>query len=200
MASDYYGTLGVPRDASAEAIKRAYRKKAMQVHPDVAGNDPQAEEKFKAVQEAYEVLSDPQKKAVYDRGGDPLRSSGGGGFDPFGGFGGFQAGGFDLGDLMGAMFGQAAQRGPRPRVRRGKDQLSRVRITLVEAAFGVAKQLNLDTYAVCTTCSGKGTADGSEPTTCSSCKGRGETVIVQRSFLGDIRSTQVCARCSGFGT
>ncbi|MDR2620252.1 MAG: molecular chaperone DnaJ [Propionibacteriaceae bacterium] len=203
MANDYYGTLGVPRDASAEAIKRAYRKKAMQVHPDVAGDDPKAEEKFKAVQEAYEVLSDPQKKAVYDRGGDPLRAGGAGGaggFNPFGGFGGFQTGGFDISDLMGAMFGASAGRGPRPRVRRGNDQLTRTRITLAEAAFGVAKPLNVDTYVVCTKCSGKGSADGGEPTTCPNCGGRGETISVQRSFLGDIRTTQACARCSGYGT
>jgi molecular chaperone DnaJ len=197
LATDYYAVLGVPRDASEEAIKRAYRKKAMQVHPDVAGDDPQAEEKFKTVQEAYAVLSDPQKKAVYDRGGDPLHSSGGGGFDPFAGF---QAGGFDLSDLMGAMFGAAGQHGPRTRVRRGKDQLVRMRISLLEAAFGASKQLTLDTHTVCEACGGSGTADGSTPTTCPSCQGRGETFIVQRSFLGDIRSTQTCARCAGFGT
>ncbi|MCL2316074.1 MAG: molecular chaperone DnaJ [Actinomycetia bacterium] len=198
MAADYYQILGVTRDASPEAIKKAFRKKAMQVHPDVA-DDPEAEEKFKAVNEAYEVLSDPQKKAVFDRGGDPMR--GGGGFDPFGGFGGFSAGGFDLGDLMGAMFGGAASsRGPRPRVRRGQDQLVRVQLPLVEAAFGVAKQVNVATYLVCPGCTGAGAAPGSSPKTCHQCSGRGQVTMTQRSFLGDIRTTQACPACQGYGT
>jgi len=197
MAADYYQILGVGRDATPEQIKKAFRKKAMQVHPDVA-DDPRAEEKFKALGEAYEVLSDPQKKAVFDRGGDPMR---GGGFDPFGGFGGFSAGGFDLGNLMDAMFGGAtAARGPRPRVRRGQDQLLRAQVPLVEAAFGGSRQVSLSTYIVCPGCTGTGAAAGVSPQTCTQCSGRGQVSAVQRSFLGDIRTTQVCPACQGYGT
>lgn len=208
MSTDYYEVLGVSRDATAEQIKRAYRKKAMQVHPDVT-DDPDAEEKFKAVNEAYEVLSDPQKKAVFDRGGDPTRTGGGGpGYgDPFsgmGGFGGFtSAGGFDVGDLLGAMFGagsSGASRGPRSRVHQGSDQLLRVRLSLAEAAFGTTSSLGLDTYVVCPVCSGKGAAAGSEPVTCVQCHGSGSVTQVQRSFLGDIRSTTVCPTCEGYGS
>jgi molecular chaperone DnaJ len=196
--ADYYQVLGVSRDASADQIKRAYRKKAMQVHPDVT-DDPDAEEKFKAINEAYEVLSDPQKKAIFDRGGDPNRT--GGGFDPFGGgFGGFDAGGFDIGNLVDAMFGGTTNRGPRPRVRRGQDQLLKVEIPLYEAAFGAVKQLNLDTYVVCPTCHGNGAAEGTEVETCPLCQGRGEMVQIQRSFLGNIRTTQACPQCQGYGT
>jgi molecular chaperone DnaJ len=201
LAGDYYSTLGVKKDASAEEIKRAYRKKAMQVHPDVASDDPQAEEKFKAINEAYEVLSDPQKRSIFDRGGDPMRSGASGGFDPFAGFGGFNAaGGFDISDLMGAMFGGGAGRGPVSRVRRGKDQLARVQLRLVEAAFGTTKLLKLESFSLCQTCSGVGTADGSAPKTCTQCQGRGEVISVQRSFLGDIRQVSACPRCHGFGT
>lgn len=211
MSTDYYEVLGVPRGATAEQIKRAYRKKAMQVHPDVT-DDPDAEEKFKAVNEAYEVLSDPQKKAVFDRGGDPMRNgaggSGGAGYgDPFGGMGGFGgfsgAGGFDVGDLLGAMFGGAggaSSRGPRSRVHQGSDQLLRVRLSLAEAAFGTTSKLDLDTYVVCPTCSGKGSAAGSEPVICVQCHGSGSVTQVQRSFLGDIRSTTVCPTCNGYGS
>jgi molecular chaperone DnaJ len=203
MASDYYQILGVDRDATPDQIKRAYRKKAKLLHPDVT-DDPQAEEKFKAVNEAYEVLNDPQKKAVFDRGGDPMHAGGGaGGFDPFGGFANFGAGGFDISDLMGAMFGGATQgssRGPRPRVRRGQDQLVRAQLTLAEAAFGTAKQVSLSTYVVCPGCTGSGSASGTSPQTCTRCQGRGQVTAVQRSFLGDIRTTQACPTCQGFGT
>ena len=203
MALDYYQILGVGRDATPDQIKKAFRKKAMQVHPDVT-DDPQAEEKFKAVNEAYEVLSDPQKKAVFDRGGDPMHGPGAGGFDPFGGgFGSFGAGGFDLGNLMDAMFGGAGgatTHGPRPRVRRGQDQLIRAQLTLVEAAFGTAKQLSLSTSVVCPGCHGAGAAGGGSPQTCSQCAGRGQVTAVQRSFLGDIRTTQACPACQGYGT
>ncbi|RLP10972.1 molecular chaperone DnaJ [Propionibacterium australiense] len=205
MSTDYYEVLGVSRDATPEQIKRAYRKKAMSVHPDVT-DDPDAEEKFKAVNEAYEVLSDPQKKAVFDRGGDPMRNGGAGYADPFGGMGGFggftSAGGFDVGDLLGAMFGGAgaSSRGPRSRVHQGSDQLLRQRLSLAEAAFGTTAKLNLDTYVVCPNCSGKGAAAGSEPVTCSQCHGSGSVTQVQRSFLGDIRSTTVCPTCDGYGS
>jgi len=199
MAADYYATLGVAHDATPDQIKRAFRKMAMQVHPDVT-DDPEAEEKFKAVNEAYEVLSDPQKRAIYDRGGDPNR--GAGGFDPFGmgSFSGF-AQGFDLGNLMDAMFGGgAAARGPRPRARRGQDRLVRTTLSLYQAAFGTRQDIGVDTYLVCPGCGGSGGAGGTTPQPCPQCKGRGEVTQIQRSFLGDIRTTQACPHCQGYGT
>ena len=205
MSSDYYEVLGIGRDASAEQIKRAYRKKAMQVHPDVT-SDPDAEEKFKQVNEAYEVLSDPQKKSIYDRGGDPAHAGAGagGGFDPFGGFGGFNGGGqmgFDVGDLLGAMFGAGGTtRGPRSRVRQGSDQLVRLDLTLAQAAFGTEAPLTLDTYVVCPHCHGQGSANGEEPVTCTQCHGSGSITQIQHSFLGDIRSTATCPTCQGYGS
>ncbi len=197
MSTDYYEVLGLPRDATPEQIKKAYRRMAMKVHPDVA-QEPDAAEKFKQVQEAYEVLHDPHKRDIYDRGGDPL----GGGYG--GGFGGFSQGGFsggyDFTNLVDAMFGAATSRGPRSRVRRGQDALVRMDLSLADAAFGVTKPLSVDTAVVCPRCSGSGAADGSQPVTCSLCDGRGEVTQVQRSFLGDIRTSQPCPQCRGFGT
>ena len=202
-APDYYSILGVSRDASADQIKKAYRKMAMKVHPDVA-TDPDAEEKFKQVNEAYEVLSDPNKKAIFDRGGDPMGPGGGDPFANMGGFGGFSSfggQGLDLGDLFGAMFGGAgsATRGPKSRVRRGQDQLIRARLTLSEAVFGTTKPIKFDTHVVCTTCNGSGGANRQEPVTCTQCHGRGEIIISQRSILGEIRTAQPCPNCQGYG-
>ncbi|MGA4508520.1 molecular chaperone DnaJ [Propionibacteriaceae bacterium G1746] len=203
MSRDYYEVLGVDRDATPEQIKKAYRKMAMKVHPDVA-SDPDSAEKFKEVQEAYEVLHDEHKRAVYDRGGDPNGRGGGAGFDGFGGFGGAgfggAAGGFDFTNLVDAMFGAQAQRGPRSRTRRGQDALVRQQLTLAEAAFGVTKPLTIDTAVLCPKCAGSGAEEGSEPITCATCHGRGDVTTVQRSFLGDIRTSQPCPVCRGYGT
>ncbi|HET9998301.1 MAG TPA: molecular chaperone DnaJ [Nocardioides sp.] len=194
MSQDPYTMLGVTRDADAETIKKAYRRLARQLHPDV-NPDPATQERFKEVTLAYEILSDPQKKAAYDQGGDV-----------FGGMGGFgQGAGFSFTDIMDAFFGgQAgpggATRGPRPRMRRGQDALIRLEIDLAEAAFGVARELKVDTAVVCTTCHGEGTAAGSHPVPCETCRGAGEVAHVQRSFLGEIRTLRPCAACRGFGT
>jgi molecular chaperone DnaJ len=194
VAVDYYQVLGVPRDASSEQIKKAYRKLAMQYHPDVA-DEPDAAEKFKQIGEAYEVLQDPNKRDIYDRGGDPL----GGGFGQ-GGFG-FTAGGFDFTNLVDAMFGGGhTSRGPRSRVQRGQDSLVRMRLSLAEAAFGITKALKVDTAVVCPRCNGGGGEAGSEPVTCTACQGRGEVTTVQRSFLGDIRTSSPCPTCRGYGS
>jgi molecular chaperone DnaJ len=190
MAQDYYATLGVGRDASAEELKKAYRKLARQYHPDV--NDaPDASDKFKELTLAYEVLSDPAKRQTYDRGGDPLSSG-------FGGGGGGQ--GFNFDDIMDAFFGQNAQRGPRPRQQRGQDALLRLSIELAEAAFGVTQEIKVDTAVVCSTCEGSGAANGSQPETCRTCHGHGDVQHVQRSLLGDIRTSRPCPTCHGFGT
>ena len=196
MSADYYEVLGVPRDASPEQIKKAYRKLAMQYHPDVA-DAPDAAEKFKEIGEAYEVLHDPNKRAMYDRGGNPM--GGAQGFGP-GGFGGFSGGGFDFTNLVDAMFGAQTSRGPRSRVRRGQDAVVRLGLTLAEAAFGVTKPLKVDTAVVCGRCGGSGAAEGSEPVQCGTCHGQGEVTAVQRSFLGEIRTSQPCPTCRGYGT
>ncbi|WP_426245323.1 molecular chaperone DnaJ [Nocardioides sp. LHG3406-4] len=194
MSQDLYELLGVARDADADAIKKAYRRQARQLHPDV-NPDPETQERFKEVSRAYEVLSDPQKRAAYDRGADPFA----------GGAGGFaQGAGFSFTDIMDAFFGGQGQggqtRGPRPRTRRGQDALIRLDIDLAEAAFGVTKDLKVDTAVVCTTCHGEGTAPGTSPITCETCRGAGEVAQVQRSFLGEIRTLRPCAACRGFGT
>jgi molecular chaperone DnaJ len=186
---DLYGLLGIERDADADAIKRAYRRLARQLHPDV-NPDPATQERFKEISRAYEILSDPQKRAVYDRGGDAF------------GAGGFGAG-FSFTDIMDAFFGgQGAgqTRGPRPRMHRGQDALIRMEVSLAEAAFGVARELNVDTAVVCTTCQGEGTAPGTHPVPCETCRGVGEVAHVQRSFLGEIRTLRPCSACRGYGT
>ncbi len=196
MSQDLYDTLGVSQDADADAIKKAYRKLARQYHPDV-NPDPASKERFGEVSRAYEVLSDPQKRAAYDRGGDPFGGAGAGGFG--------QGAGFSFTDIMDAFFGGSAQgggqgRGPRPRVRRGQDALIRLEIDLAEAAFGVAREIKVDTAVSCTTCGGDGAAPGSHPVPCETCRGQGEVAHVQRSFLGEIRTLRPCAACRGFGT
>ncbi len=199
MSQDLYETLGVSRDADGDTIKKAYRRLARQLHPDV-NPDPQTQDKFKDVSRAYEVLSDPEKRRMYDLGGDPFNGAGGG-------FAGAGAG-FSFTDIMDAFFGGAAGgggaggggRGPRPRVRRGQDALIRLDADLAEAAFGTTRELKVDTAVLCNLCQGSGAAPGSSPKTCETCRGRGETVHQQRSFLGEIRTMRPCAACRGFGS
>jgi molecular chaperone DnaJ len=196
MSQDLYGLLGVSRDADAETIKKAYRKAARKLHPDV-NPDPEANAQFQEVGRAYEVLSDPQKRAAYDRGGDPFGQGGAGGFG--------QGAGFSFTDIMDAFFGGqpgggGQGRGPRPRQRRGQDALIRLEVELAEAAFGVSRELKVDTAVVCGTCTGEGTAPGTHPQVCETCRGAGEVAQVQRSFLGEIRTLRPCAACRGFGT
>lgn len=198
MPQDLYELLGVARDADGDAIKKAYRRLARQLHPDV-NPDPETQERFKEVSMAYEVLSDPQKRAAYDRGGDPFGGAGAGA-----GFG--QGAGFSFTDIMDAFFGQGGQggtgqgRGPRPRMRRGQDALIRLEVELAEAGFGVTRELTLDTAVLCSTCHGEGTAAGTHPIPCETCRGAGEVAQVQRSFLGEVRTLRPCAACRGFGS
>ena len=192
MATDYYGLLGVSPKASDDELKKAYRKLARELHPDV-NPDPEAQERFKQVTAAYEVLSDPQKRQVVDLGGDPLASGGGAG--P--GFGGQGFGG--LGDIMDAFFG-GGSRGPRSRRQQGADALIRIECDLAETAFGTNRELTVETAVLCTTCDGQGTASGTLPSTCETCRGRGEVQQVQRSFLGQVMTTRACPRCTGTGT
>jgi molecular chaperone DnaJ len=191
---DYYALLGVRRDATGEEIKRAYRKLARELHPDV-NPDPAEQERFKEVTAAYEVLSDPEKRRIVDLGGDPLSPGGQGtAGNPFAGFGGF-------GDVFEAFFGGAAggARGPRSRVRPGADALLRIELTLAEAAFGVRREISVETAVVCQTCGGDGCAPGTSPRTCQTCNGAGEIQSVQRSFLGQVMTTRTCSACGGSG-
>ncbi|MCT2584925.1 molecular chaperone DnaJ [Actinophytocola gossypii] len=194
MARDYYGALGVRQDATSEEIKRAYRKLARELHPDVNPDDS-AQERFREVTAAYEVLSDPQKRKIVDLGGDPLgNGGGGGGRDPFAGFG--------LGDIMDAFFGgggAGAGRGPRSRVQPGSDALIRIELTLEECNTGVSRELTVDTAVLCDLCRGSGCAEGSSPQVCDTCAGRGEVQSVQRSFLGQVVTARACPVCRGVG-
>jgi molecular chaperone DnaJ len=191
--TDYYGTLGVAQDATDDQIKKAYRRLARELHPDV-NPDPQAQERFKQVTAAYEVLSDPQKRQIVDLGGDPLSSGPGSAGNPFAqGFGG-------LGDIMDAFFGGGTARGPRSRVRQGSDALLRIECDLAETAFGTERELTVETAVVCATCAGQGTAPGTHPSVCDTCRGRGEVQQVQRSFLGQVMTTRTCPRCGGLGS
>ena len=187
--SDYYAVLGVGRDATPDEVKKAYRRLARSLHPDV---NPGEEERFKEVTKAYEVLSDPKKRELHDLGGDP--------FSTGGGFGS----GFGFSDIMDAFFGAGGAggtaRGPRPRQRRGQDALIRVDIDISEATFGVTRELQVDTATTCPTCRGGGTAAGTSPRTCDICQGRGEVQQVTRSFLGQVMTARPCASFQGFGT
>jgi molecular chaperone DnaJ len=188
--NDYYADLGVARDATAEDIKRAYRKSARRYHPDV-NPGPEAEEQFKKLSQAYDVLSDPDKKQAYDHGSDPY-GSGAAGFGQ----------GFSFSDIMDAFFGgQAgtAGRGPRSRTTRGQDALVRLDIDLGDAVFGAQKDLTIDTAVACSTCRGAGMQPGTSTRTCDVCAGRGEIQQVQRSFLGQVMTTRPCMTCQGYG-
>jgi len=193
VAKDYYGILGIRRDATPDEIKRAYRKLAREYHPDV-NPDPAAQERFKEINAAYEVLSDPAKREIVDLGGDPLA--------PAGGMPGPGAGGPFVGfqDIMDAFFGTSGARGPRPRTRPGADAILRLELDLHETAFGIDAPITVDTAVVCGTCNGAGTAAGTHRSTCDVCGGRGEVQSVQRTFLGQVVSTRPCAACQGFGT
>lgn len=195
MSQDYYEILGVARDASADDIRKAYRKLARKLHPDV-NPDPETHERFKEVTRAYEVLSDPKKREMYDLGADPTTQSG------MGAGAGFGAQGFSFTDIMDAFFGGTGGggRGPRSRVRRGQDALLRLRIDLKDAVFGGVQDIQVDTAVVCQSCNGNGSTDGSEPVTCPGCSGRGEVSAVQRSFIGQVMTTRPCTQCQGFGT
>ncbi len=189
MATDYYGVLGVAKDASPEEIKKAYRRLARELHPDV-NPDPHTQERFKEVTAAYEVLSDPQKREMHDLGGDPFAA--GGGFGQ----------GFGFSDIMDAFFGGAggAARGPRQRRRRGQDALLRLDVDLREATFGATKDVVFDTAVTCPTCTGDGASPGTSVITCDVCGGRGEIQQVQRSFLGQVMTSRACPSCQGFGS
>ena len=195
---DYYEVLGVEKGASAEEIKKAYRKNAMKYHPDRNPGDKTAEEKFKELGEAYEVLSDDEKRSRYDQYGhagvDP--NFGAGGFNG-GGFGGF--GGFDFGDIFGEFFGGGGRRSSTQNVpMRGENVGVRLEVTFEEAAFGTEKQVSAQRIENCSACSGTGSADGSVET-CSYCRGAGQ-VRTTRNVMGmTMQTTSECPQCGGRG-
>ncbi|MBQ2384256.1 MAG: molecular chaperone DnaJ [Oscillospiraceae bacterium] len=198
---DYYEVLGVEKGASAEEIKRAYRKSAMKYHPDRTPGDKEAEEKFKEVGEAYEVLSNDEKRSRYDQFGfagvDPNYGAGQGGAG-YGGFGGFGDFG-DLGDIFGSFFGGGASRSAsRNAPRRGENVGVRLDLTFEEAAFGCEKEVTVRRIEECAACHGTGSADGVIET-CSQCRGSGQVRTVQ-NFMGmSMQSTTTCPACSGRG-
>lgn len=198
---DYYQVLGVEKGASADEIKRAYRKAAMKYHPDRNPGDKEAEEKFKEVGEAYEVLSDDDKRARYDQYGfagvDPNFNPGGAGF---GGFGGGGFGGFgDFGDIFSDLFGGGTtRRSGQSSARRGENIMARLDLTFEEAAFGCDKELNIPRIENCAACNGSGSADG-KVETCAKCHGTGQEQVIQ-NFMGmQMRSTAPCSACGGKG-
>ncbi len=203
---DYYEVLGVGKDADASTLKKAYYKLAKQYHPDTNPGDKVAEEKFKEANEAYEVLSDSEKRAKYDQFGhaafDPSMG-GGAGYGDFGGFGGFGDFG-DLGDILGGMFGggfggfggsRQRRNGPIP----GDDIGLNVTITFEEAAFGVKKEINYNRVCRCPDCKGSGAANGEAPVTCTVCGGSGQVRRVQRMGGMQFQSTAPCDACRGAG-
>ncbi|WP_460540740.1 molecular chaperone DnaJ [Glycomyces halotolerans] len=196
MAKDYYAILGVERNATEDDLKKAYRKLARKYHPDVS-DEPDAEERLQEINAAFEVLMDPQKRAIVDAGGDPFDRMAGGGAGGAGPFMGFE-------DIMDAFFGGSmggfGRRGPRSRRRPGNDALLRLDLDLEQVAFGTESTLTVDTAVQCDECDGTCTEGDAEPQTCTTCGGSGEVQVVQRTILGQVRTARPCSACSGYGT
>ncbi len=197
---DYYEILGVSKTAGDDEIKKAYRKLAKQYHPDMNPGDKEAEEKFKEVNQAYAVLSDPEKKARYDQFGPEAAEGNGYGAGGFGGFDfGDIFGGGGFGDIFGDIFGGGGARSRRNGPQRGDDILQRVTITFEEAAFGCKKEIKYTRVDQCSECDGSGAAAGSSPKTCSKCNGSGQVRVQQRTPLGVFQTTKTCDVCGGKG-
>lgn len=196
---DYYEVLGIDKNADDSAIKSAYRKLAKKYHPDMNPGDKEAEQKFKEASEAYAILSDADKRRKYDQFGHAAFEQGGGG----GGFGGFDFTGADMGDIFGDIFGdlfgggrsRRANNGPM----RGTDLRASVRITFEDAAKGCEKELDLTLKDECGTCHGTGAKPGTDPQTCTKCKGTGQVVYTQQSLFGMVQNVRTCPECNGTG-
>jgi molecular chaperone DnaJ len=201
---DYYEILDVPRTATAEEIKKAYRKMAIKFHPDKNPDDPSAEAKFKEAAEAYEILSDADKKQRYDRyGHDGVKGMPGGGFnmsmdDIFSHFGDIFGNGF--GNAFGDQFGFGTRGRTRRRVNRGTNLRVKVKLTLEEIFTGVEKKIKVGKYIACDHCSGTGAEKGASMNTCPTCHGQGQVTRVTSTFLGQMQTTSTCPVCDGEGT
>lgn len=202
---DYYEILEVPKNASADEIKKAYRKMAIKYHPDKNPGDKAAEEKFKEAAEAYEILSNPEKKQRYDQFGHAgVNGNGGFGGGGQGGFGGMNMDDIfsQFGDIFGGHFGGGGfgggGRGGR-RVNRGSNLRVKVKMTLEEIANGVEKKIKVNKYVACKPCSGSGAKNGSAHSTCSTCKGTGQVTRVTNTILGAMQTTSTCPACGGDG-
>ena len=195
---DYYEVLGVRKDASADEIKKAFRKLTKENHPDLHPGDKKCEERFKEANEAYEVLSDEEKRKKYDQYGhaafDPNAGFGAGGFGDFGGFGGF-------GDIFSDIFGgfAGAQRSNPNAPRKGESLRATVNISFEEAAFGCKKEVTVARVESCADCKGTGCAPGTTPEICPDCKGTGSVTVSQRTPFGMMQSSSPCTRCRGTG-
>ncbi len=200
MSKDYYDLLGVSKTATEEEIKKAFRKKAHQYHPDKGGGD---EAKFKEINEAYQVLGNKDKRSQYDRFGSSFNQAGGG--QGYGGFEGFNGQGFninmdDLGDMFGGfgdIFGFGG--GQRKRSTRGSDLELNLSIPFMESVFGTEKEITLNKSVSCKTCSGSGAAPGSHPETCKTCQGKGKMHKLQNTMFGQVQMQVACPDCRGEG-
>ncbi len=190
---DYYDVLGVARTASDDVIKKAYRKLALQFHPD-RNKAPEATERFKEATEAYQVLSDTEKRSMYDRYGHGAFDRGGGATVDFSNFVGLS-----IEDLFESFFGSPGARGARQRVQRGQDLRYDLHLTLEEAVFGTSKEITLTKHITCTRCTGNGMEPGSQPVKCTRCEGSGEIRRVQQSIFGQFVNVTLCDRCGGEG-
>ena len=203
---DYYEVLGLQKGATDSEIKSAYRKLAKKYHPDLNPDDPEAEAKFKEVNEANDVLSDPDKRAKYDRFGhagvDPSYGGGAGGYGYGGGFGGFSAdGGIDLGDIFDSIFGSSSSsRRANPNApKRGSDIAINLDIAFMEACKGISHEVEINRAETCDNCNGSGAKPGTTPKTCPDCRGSGYVRVTQRTMLGSMSSQRPCTRCGGKG-
>ena len=208
---DYYEILGIQKSATDDEIKKAYRKLAKQYHPDLNPGDKEAEAKFKEVGEAYEVLSDKEKRSRYDQFGfagvDPSYGAGQGGFGGFSGSG-FDGGDIDLGDLFGSFFGggfsgggfggSTRTRNPNGPIRGGDVEMS-IPLTFIEAALGCKKDITVTHLETCETCGGSGAEKGTSAETCPQCGGSGQVRTTERTMLGMMQVTKPCPRCGGKG-
>lgn len=195
---DYYDVLGVARGASDDEIKKAYRNLARELHPDV-NQEPDAEEKFKTINEAYAVLGDPERKEAYDRFGhaafDQAGQGGFGGFEGFGGFGGFE----DLGDIFSEMFFGGLGGRSATRAQRGADLRYDLNVEFEDAAFGTETEISVPRTETCDHCHGNQAEPGTPITTCPECNGTGQVRVIQQTPFGRMTSTRTCSRCQGEG-
>lgn len=199
---DYYEVLGVQKGCSDDELKKAYRKLAKEHHPDLNPGDKEAERRFKEANEAYEILSDPQKRQRYDQFGfagvDPSYG-GGAGAGGYGGFGGFGDIDLDLGDIFGSFFGGSSRtRNPNGPIRGGSVN-AQLSLTFIEAALGCKKEISIQRLERCETCSGSGAAKGTTPETCPECHGSGQVRVQSRTPFGVIQTSKACPKCGGKG-